>query len=355
MSSWWPDGAGGNGGSVPAVQTVDGSSNNFTDTIFSVAVSGSTPTVAGLFAVKVGGQTFNSTFDPMMGWGYNWNNQSPPPVAGEPGFWWQMEVDYNDGSANRKLESYLAYQPGSSWQQRPIFFQVDATNQLVLTAALCAQTFTHNYDLGSGTVAAFFKVWNAGGSTPNMAALNNVATGHTMFQINADSTHNARLQLVSGTNVHEIKTAGGSGGSLQIQCVTDMELGPNAFSSAEVTITSSAFTLKTGVTLRLGSNQIRASGGSNQSLQLQCKDTTGEVDLGANAFSTPEIRAGNAQVGFFNKLVSQQTALGTTTGFTAATGTAVVSGSTFTGGSGTSAYTIGDIVLALKNYGLLAA
>jgi len=53
--------------------------------------------------------------------------------------------------------------------------------------------------------------------------------------------------------------------------------------------------------------------------------------------------------------VLQQTALGTTTGFTAASGTAVLSGSTFTGGTGTSAYTIGDLVLAMKNYGLIAA
>jgi hypothetical protein len=52
--------------------------------------------------------------------------------------------------------------------------------------------------------------------------------------------------------------------------------------------------------------------------------------------------------------VAQPSTTGTTTGFTAASGTAVLAGSTFTGNSGTTAYTIGDIVLALKQQGFLA-
>jgi hypothetical protein len=60
------------------------------------------------------------------------------------------------------------------------------------------------------------------------------------------------------------------------------------------------------------------------------------------------------QLGFFGvSLVGQQSTTGTVTGFTAGAGTAVNQTSTFTGGTGSKAYTIGDIVLALKNLGLL--
>ena len=62
------------------------------------------------------------------------------------------------------------------------------------------------------------------------------------------------------------------------------------------------------------------------------------------------------QLSFFAATpVSQQATTGTTTGFTAGTGTSANDDSTYTGNSGTAAYTVGDIVLALKNYGLLAA
>jgi hypothetical protein len=53
--------------------------------------------------------------------------------------------------------------------------------------------------------------------------------------------------------------------------------------------------------------------------------------------------------------VPQPKTTGTTEGFAAGTGTAVNSGSTFTGNTGIRAYTIGDMVKALKEVGLLAS
>jgi len=66
--------------------------------------------------------------------------------------------------------------------------------------------------------------------------------------------------------------------------------------------------------------------------------------------------AATQKLGFYNATpVAQQATTGTTTGFTANSGTTVRDDSTFTGGSGTKAYRVSDIVLALKNLGLLAA
>lgn len=95
-----------------------------------------------------------------------------------------------------------------------------------------------------------------------------------------------------------------------------------------------------------------SSGDTSQSIVLVdptnfATGTTTGVKIGTSA---------SQKFGFFGATpVAQQATTGTTTGFTAGAGSAVLSDSTFTGNSGTAAYTIGDIVLALKNLGFLAS
>jgi len=74
--------------------------------------------------------------------------------------------------------------------------------------------------------------------------------------------------------------------------------------------------------------------------------------VSTNGFSSPT----DSTLGFFGATpVAQPDTTGTTTGFTAGSGTAVLDDSTFTGDTGSTAYTIGDVVKALKDLGLLAA
>jgi hypothetical protein len=64
----------------------------------------------------------------------------------------------------------------------------------------------------------------------------------------------------------------------------------------------------------------------------------------------------NQKLAFWNSTpIVQPNTTGTTTGFSAGSGTTVASASTFTGNVGATAYTIGDVVNALKNLGLMAA
>lgn len=79
-------------------------------------------------------------------------------------------------------------------------------------------------------------------------------------------------------------------------------------------------------------------------------------DTATREFMQAEASGTAAKLAFFGSTaVVQPATTGTTTGFTTGTGTAVFYDSTFTGNTGTAAYTIGDIVLALKQLGLLAA
>jgi hypothetical protein len=66
--------------------------------------------------------------------------------------------------------------------------------------------------------------------------------------------------------------------------------------------------------------------------------------------------ATSQKLGFFNAApVVQQAGTGETTGATGGSGTTVHTNATFTGNVGSAAYTISDVVKALKNLGLLAS
>jgi hypothetical protein len=84
--------------------------------------------------------------------------------------------------------------------------------------------------------------------------------------------------------------------------------------------------------------------------------TAGRVTLGALYAAGVDVGRSGGKVGFYgNTAVIQPATTGQTAGFTAGAGTTAKDDSTYTGGNGTKAYTVGDIVKALKALGLLAA
>jgi hypothetical protein len=85
-------------------------------------------------------------------------------------------------------------------------------------------------------------------------------------------------------------------------------------------------------------------------------DISGDHDLIVGTSTGTKIgTAATQKIGFFNaNPVVQQNTTGTTTGTTGGSGTALHTNATITGGVGSTAYTVGDIVKALKTLGLLA-
>ena len=85
-------------------------------------------------------------------------------------------------------------------------------------------------------------------------------------------------------------------------------------------------------------------------------DVSGDHDFIIGTSTGTKIGTATSQkIGFFNATpVVQQSGTGETTGFTGGGGTTARDDSTFTGNVGSTAYTISDIVKALKNLGLLA-
>lgn len=79
-------------------------------------------------------------------------------------------------------------------------------------------------------------------------------------------------------------------------------------------------------------------------------------DLPASKITSGVLVCTGGGVGFFSATpVGQQSTTGTTSGFSAGGGTAARVDSTHTGGLGSTAYTVSDLVLALKRFGLLAS
>lgn len=165
----------------------------------------------------------------------------------------------------------------------------------------------------------------AAGATTLSGTLNmssNSITNATAVTVAATDPLIYMIDTNAGTDVKSWRTHN-SGGTWILQTRTDADAaGNNAISITRSTTTVTGITLS-ATTVTLGSSTIVADAG---------------------------------KIGLFTVTpVVQPSTTGTTTGFTSGSGTNMNNDSTSTGGTGSAAYTFGDVVLALKQLGALAA
>lgn len=247
---------------------------------------------------------------------------------------------------------------------------------------------TNVYKLSSKTVEGFGSGFNKSGGAEFFMMAGDVV-GRTVFGagVNADTVRRIIIQADgqidwgSGSAARDVtlrRAAAGKLGMVATSSGTEaniLQLRNNA--SADNTGASLRFTNSTTDSSTFGAAEISgvrtaANGDSNMIFRTASASTLTEAfrllangnmqfadgkNIQLNTTTGTKIGTATGQkIGFFNATpVVQQNTTGTTAGFTAnASANAVFNESTFTGDVGSTAYTMSDIVRALKTLGLLA-
>jgi hypothetical protein len=177
----------------------------------------------------------------------------------------------------------------------------------------------------------------------SLAALRLPAGSTTQVQYNLAGALAGSVNMTFSGSTLTLGVAGTAGGAVALKGSTSGTATlQTAAAAGAVTVTLPAVTDTLAV---LGANTFTGA------------QTLSDVNIVLGTATGTKIGTATAQkLGFYNSTpVIQQATTGTATGFTAHSGTTVRDDSTFTGNSGTKAYRVSDIVLALKNLGLLAA
>lgn len=169
----------------------------------------------------------------------------------------------------------------------------------------------------------------------------NQTTGHLTFAMqNASNTLYSIIFQRLGRNKMVIGP--------QDRLVFDQTPGANASTSANASVR-----FVNGYTNYVG---LQLTGIAAQTADMLRIENSAATELFAIESDGSIDQASGAKVGFMGAApVAQKSVTGIVAGFTAGSGTPVNHDSTFTGNNGSTAYTVGDVVDALKQYGLLAA
>lgn len=170
------------------------------------------------------------------------------------------------------------------------------------------------------------------------------------------------LQISGGASINDIHQIGfgfiaGDAAGINPPCIIGGIVSNAAGNTTEdFFVATRTVTTNTAPTIRL---RVTAAGvlQGNAGLTVQGGAAVHTLTLsgGAGAASTLALQtAASDLIGMYGvAAVIQHATTGQTAGFTAGVGSAVLNDSTFTGGVGATAYTIGDVVRALKNLGVM--
>jgi hypothetical protein len=196
------------------------------------------------------------------------------------------------------------------------------------------------YDIGSTTYkirdANLYRALNISGLT---------VTSSTPL-LNLSQTWNNAAITFTGISANFTKTAAGASSKLM-----DLQLNGGSVFTVNSANTGDLFTV-------LNASAVTMFGVSDTTVTVNNNLNIGDgINVVVNNVTGTKIATATTQkLGFFNATpVEQRATTGTVTGFTAGAGTAVLDDSTFTGSTGATAYTIGDVVRALKELGFLAS
>lgn len=177
----------------------------------------------------------------------------------------------------------------------------------------------------------------------SIAALRLPAGSTTQVQYNLSGALAGSANMTFAGSTLTLGVAGTAAGALALKGSTSGTATlQTAAAAGTVTITLPTVT---GTLAVLGANTFTGA------------QTLSDVDIVLGTTTGTKFGTATSQkLAFYNSTpIVQPSSTGTVTGFTAGSGTSARDDSTFTGNTGTKAYTIGDIVKHLKDLGLLAA
>jgi len=279
-----------------------------------------------------------------------------------------FSLPYSDGDSVTGSDATTTFELTPTWNTTgaPTVIGVDVTDTASDAASLLMDlqvggTSKFSVDKSGGILVSGYST-----ATIGVASLVGQPEDHSVLIDVSDylATSASRIAIVqngvrkylheanAGTTLLSLDYFGWSSSSSNVGFAADLRLYRDAANTLAQRNGTNAQTFNVYNTYTSGTNyeRLATKWDTNVAIIATEKGTGGGTQRGI------QIQDSTGDLAFFGATpVGQQSTTGTTTGFVAGSGTAANDDSTYTGGNGTAAYTVGDIVLALKNLGILAA